>query len=202
MRDTKERGRDIGRGKSRLPAGGLRQDSISGPWGHNLNQRQILNHWATQASLELHLISTFAKGFMNKKRVCCLKVQLWKLLIQTHFKGFTFPCSWSSDSTPVVFFMGTISWSLCHLPSAQNTQFGGGIKSFILLCLCMDSFPLLPSWWTPIHPSVPCYTSSVETYPDTFSLWQWQWFLFLHFHLSVYAAMRSGWLSLWIYEIP
>ena len=26
-------------------------DSIPGPWDHDLNQRQTLNHWATQASL-------------------------------------------------------------------------------------------------------------------------------------------------------
>ena len=41
MRDT-ERGRDIGRERSRLP------DSIPGPRDHNLSQRQILNHWAMQ----------------------------------------------------------------------------------------------------------------------------------------------------------
>ena len=43
MRDT-ERGRDIGRGRSRLPVGSPMQDSIPGPWDHDLSQRQILNH--------------------------------------------------------------------------------------------------------------------------------------------------------------
>ena len=49
MRDT-ERGRDIGRGRSRLPAGSLMWDLIPGPRVHTLSQRQTLNHWATQAS--------------------------------------------------------------------------------------------------------------------------------------------------------
>ena len=44
------RGRDIGRGKNRLPLGSLMPDSIPGPWDHNLSQRQMLNHWAAQAS--------------------------------------------------------------------------------------------------------------------------------------------------------
>ena len=42
MRDTEseaERGRDIGRRRSRLPAGGVMQDSILGLWDHDLNQR-------------------------------------------------------------------------------------------------------------------------------------------------------------------
>ena len=27
------------------------QDSIPGPWDHDLSQRQTLNHWTTQVSL-------------------------------------------------------------------------------------------------------------------------------------------------------
>ena len=34
-----EKGRDIGRGRSRLPVGSLMQDLVPGPWDHNLNQR-------------------------------------------------------------------------------------------------------------------------------------------------------------------
>ena len=45
MRDTeRKRGRDIGRGRSRLPTGTLMQDSIPGSWDHDLSQRQMLNH--------------------------------------------------------------------------------------------------------------------------------------------------------------
>ena len=43
MRDT-ERGRDLGRGISRLPAGSLMQDSIPGLPDHALSQKQMLNH--------------------------------------------------------------------------------------------------------------------------------------------------------------
>ena len=48
MRDT-ERGRDVGREKSRLPVGSLMQDLIPGSQDHALSWRQTLNHWATQA---------------------------------------------------------------------------------------------------------------------------------------------------------
>ena len=52
MRDTeREKGRDTGRGRSRLPAGTLTRDSIPGPWGHDLSQRWMLDLWATQVLL-------------------------------------------------------------------------------------------------------------------------------------------------------
>ena len=40
----RERGRDIGRGRSRLPAGIPVQDSIPGPRDQDLSQSQMLNH--------------------------------------------------------------------------------------------------------------------------------------------------------------
>ena len=40
----RETGRDLGRGRNRLPAGTPIQDSIPGPWDHDLAQRQALNH--------------------------------------------------------------------------------------------------------------------------------------------------------------
>ena len=43
MRD-RETDRDIGRGRSRLPARSPLQDSIPGRGDHTLNQRQTLNH--------------------------------------------------------------------------------------------------------------------------------------------------------------
>ena len=43
MRDT-EKGRDTGRGRSRLPAVRLTRNWIPGPWNQALNQRQMLNH--------------------------------------------------------------------------------------------------------------------------------------------------------------
>ena len=43
MRD-RERGRDTGRGRSRLHAGSPMKDSILGLWDHALSLRQMLNH--------------------------------------------------------------------------------------------------------------------------------------------------------------
>ena len=46
-RDTeREKGRDTGRGRSRLHARSLIWDSIPGLQDHTLNQRQMLDHWA------------------------------------------------------------------------------------------------------------------------------------------------------------
>ena len=48
-----ERGRDIGRGKSKLPEGSPLWDSIPGPQDQDPSWRQTLNCWATQ-SPEIH----------------------------------------------------------------------------------------------------------------------------------------------------
>ena len=47
----RQRGRDVGRGRSRLFAGSPMWDSISGPWDHTLGRRQAPNLWVTQVSL-------------------------------------------------------------------------------------------------------------------------------------------------------
>ena len=52
MTDT-ERGRDPGRGRSRLPAGSSMQDSIPGPQGHAPSRRQALNRRATQRPFKI-----------------------------------------------------------------------------------------------------------------------------------------------------
>ena len=43
MRDNKERGRDISRGRSRLPVGTPMWDSIPGPQDHDLSPSQMLS---------------------------------------------------------------------------------------------------------------------------------------------------------------
>ena len=55
----RERGRDIGRGRSRLPVGSPMWDSISilGLQDHTLSWRQTLNHWATEVSLWCNLLT-------------------------------------------------------------------------------------------------------------------------------------------------
>ena len=60
MRDT-ERGRDTGRERSRLHADSPMWDSILGLQDHDLSQRQVLNHCATQASLFFF----FQNGFLR-----------------------------------------------------------------------------------------------------------------------------------------
>ena len=44
----RERGRDTGRGRSRLPAGSPMRNLIPGPRDHALSRRQMLNHRASQ----------------------------------------------------------------------------------------------------------------------------------------------------------
>ena len=46
----RKRGRDIGRGRSRVLTGSLMWDSIPRPCNHALSWRQTLNCWATQVS--------------------------------------------------------------------------------------------------------------------------------------------------------
>ena len=72
------RGRDIGRGRGRLPVGNPIQDSIPGTWDHDLSRRQTLNHWATQvppnlqcyqlfdfASLSIHILTGFSSRLLD-----------------------------------------------------------------------------------------------------------------------------------------
>ena len=60
-----ERGRDMGRGRSRLPTGSPIWDSVPGPWDHALSQRQRLNRWAAQVSQKIPLLTW-------DKQVCLL----------------------------------------------------------------------------------------------------------------------------------
>ena len=55
----RERGRDIGRGRSRLHAVSLTWDLILGLQDHALGWRQALNRWATQESPIHHSLSRF-----------------------------------------------------------------------------------------------------------------------------------------------
>ena len=55
MRDT-WRDRDISRGRSRLPVGSPMRDSISGPWDHDLSQRQMLNQLSEPSRYPLKIL--------------------------------------------------------------------------------------------------------------------------------------------------
>ena len=61
----RKRGRDTGRGRSRLPEGSLMWDLVLQPWDHHLCQKQILNHWATQASQQDALLTSGLRFVRN-----------------------------------------------------------------------------------------------------------------------------------------
>ena len=61
MRDT-EKGRDIGRGRIRLHAGSPVWESVMGLQDQTLRQRQMLNHWATQAPQYVYFLNM---GFLK-----------------------------------------------------------------------------------------------------------------------------------------
>ena len=79
----RERGRDIGRGRSRLPTGSPTQYSIPGPRNHDLNWSQTLNHGATQAPQALNFLneyktcSGFTRNFLPSFRFFFLRFYLF-----------------------------------------------------------------------------------------------------------------------------
>ena len=101
----RERGGDTGRGRSRLHAGSLMWDPISGPQDHtlSLSQRQTLNSWATQASphasfynfaplvhiLEQSIVVFCFEGSHNASHTTCLSaftvwLYVWGLSVLTN----------------------------------------------------------------------------------------------------------------------
>ena len=87
MRDTqRERGRDTGRGRSRLHAGSPTRDSIPGPQpGSHPGPKVALNCWATRAAPEISLLmtakSTTCKetrtGFQTRRAKKTKPCQIW-----------------------------------------------------------------------------------------------------------------------------
>ena len=105
MRDT-ERGRDLGRGRNRLarcgdPDVGLDCRTLgwlSGPWDHDLSQRRMLNHWATQVPMQ----GTKAKdrqsfaGMRQKQTTCLIEQTVPGLLLKKEKVG-CLPNCWIPD---------------------------------------------------------------------------------------------------------
>ena len=100
MRD-RETGRDIGKGRSRLPIGSPMWDSIPGLWDYALSQKQMLNGWPTQASLFmiLFVIPLFSLNIISQKKKKSFKcpdiwdcwwntIQLWKHYVDRLCKLF------------------------------------------------------------------------------------------------------------------
>ena len=74
----RERGRDTGRGRSRLHAGSPTWDLILGPRGHALNQRQMLNRGATRVPLETALVLSM----LILKVGCTLTSVVWGVMVK------------------------------------------------------------------------------------------------------------------------
>ena len=75
-----ERHTEVGRGRNRLPTRSL-QDTIPGPWDHDLSQKQMLNHWATQVPLYVfpYVSSTLfddCSFVVNSKSKCISSLRL------------------------------------------------------------------------------------------------------------------------------
>ena len=107
MKDT-ERGRDIGRGRSRLPVGILMQDSIPGPQDHDLSQRQMPNHWARHP----RVLPFFGKSSVT--------LQSWvknpSMCAVSHLSFYTHP-----KVLKLPFYLSVIT-SKAHMPQGQRLE--------------------------------------------------------------------------------
>ena len=90
-----ERGRTIGRGRSRLPVASQMWDGVPGPWDHAPSQRQTLNRWVTQVSLRLFheaLLRTWINyrlhpGFEGSGKNVVLKcASIWWAVVKGTYK--------------------------------------------------------------------------------------------------------------------
>ena len=162
MGDTQRDG-ETDRGRSRLLTQSP-EDSISGPWDHNLSQRQAPHHWTTQVPQPsaplLHLI--MENG--NDTLLSQLTPLCFSTLSSTIFFPFwgtvmTKQMTWllvtqTSQKTHEVFIGKT---SICVLgfwiPSSQNSHLEGYIYPVLLYC---DSYPVLVKtehWKTSLKPN-------------------------------------------------
>ena len=123
-----ETGRDIGRGRSRLPTGNLMLDSIPGPRNHDLSQRQTLNHWATQVTPEMtiivqenglfssHLVSTGLSSTHGKNMEP-------RLSFLTHLQLFQSRALSNPKRPTNIFWSQTFIWETRKLrPRSQETH--------------------------------------------------------------------------------
>ena len=93
----RERGRDLGRGRSRLLTGSPMWDSTPESRDHALSQRQMLNRWATQASQKTSFRPNLKEGqhgifqslASHMHSVCNLQLMAWDIPAATDI--FSYP---------------------------------------------------------------------------------------------------------------
>ena len=139
MRDT-ERGRDIGRGRSKLPAGSLIWDWIPGPQDHDLSWRQKLKHWATQVLLNFVcwwciLVSWNTRLFLPR------------IIKYSHLFCHIFKVCLSKEAhnTEECYQISIFLWLLIHTvldyffcPSQQKHMHIFKFVDFVLFCLVLE----------------------------------------------------------------
>ena len=117
MRDReRERGRDTGRGRSMLHAGSLMWDSIPGLQDHALGQRQMLNCWATQVSLNYFILN---KPLMLYKHWCSYvenKNNFQLTWLQFYTQLFKMSLGHLGGSDDLISAQVIISWSWDQAP--------------------------------------------------------------------------------------
>ena len=168
MRDTeRERGRDIGRGRSRLPIGSPVWDSLHlGSQDHSLSQRKIPNCWATQVShlssiYALHLSITF--DITNHH---FLLETLFHWLLWLHYPGkctfihnfgivdkFQYPVQPENKKFLYYSFGGkNLSWAIIRLFSPSLSHLVLCLPDSLTICQCVqllwDTVPICSILWS------------------------------------------------------
>ena len=80
----REAGRDTGRGRTRLHAGSLMQDSIPGLQDHALGQRQAPNRCATQGSPKKHILIFLNMKYVELTCIKCFFLRFYLLIHERH----------------------------------------------------------------------------------------------------------------------
>ena len=128
MRD-RERGRDTGRGRSRLHAGSPTWDSIPGLQDHALGRRQAPNRWPTQASQKYPFI---------KRQQLLMSQYKWVKVVLFWLKR-----AWGSTSEHLFListFKGEPSWYFWEMLVAWGTWFENHWYRDIALPWCWESW--------------------------------------------------------------
>ena len=109
LRDTHtERGRDTGRGRSRLRAGSLMGDSIPGSQDHTLSQRQTLNCWTTQVPPCLAFMGETNKWWLWGRPLLILSFSCYSSQIWSSYAHHL--CDLGHGPLSALFSFGKLAW--------------------------------------------------------------------------------------------